>query len=172
MQTTSSLKYLRKLYRQLDNIRLELEQHIEEKKEELGLGGEPEGARAWVENGVLRITVDECLPRIANGTSKLRLHWINKITKALISIEAKFEKALCVIAVYSPFGGNWDVDNRAYNYVINALRYARVIDDDNYHNLTFMVTGQVDKEYPRTEIYVLEYSLDVQTFVSKLINGH
>ena len=74
---------------------------------------------------------------------------------ALRDVNRQFDKALCVIRVYSP-ASYWDVDNRAYKYIIDSLRYNKLIKDDRQNYLSFMVLGEMDKEHPRTEIYIME----------------
>jgi hypothetical protein len=76
--------------------------------------------------------------------------------KALKDIKKKYKKVLCVIKVFSP-AYYWDTDNRAYNIIINSLRYNQIIPNDKVDNLSFMVMGGVDKNNPRTEIYLVEH---------------
>lgn len=172
MQTMTNLSLLRKAYNKLEAAMLDIEQTIKEEAEDLGLIEPVDGATAWVEKGILRITVDECLPRDKLVTKVTKMRWINKIRRALLDINIRFKSALIIIEVYSPYSGAWDVDNRAFSIVINAIRYMKIIPDDSYQHMTFMVAGKMDKERPRTEIFVLDYDVDVQTFVSKLVNRY
>lgn len=113
----------------------------------------------------IKITVNDILPRIAGlSKSSLELHWLGIMHKALKDIDRKFEKVLCVIKVISP-AYYWDADNRAHNIVINSLRYNQIIPNDKFGNLSFMVMGGVDKENPRTEIYLVEHPKDDMFFV-------
>jgi len=168
MQKTDSLFLLKKAHRKLESARIDIEKALEEEVEDLGMIEPVEGAKAWVEKGVLRISVDECLPR-GNVVSKpVKMRWINKIRRALLDINIRFESATVIIEVYSPYSASWDTDNRAHSMIINAIRYMKIIPDDSYQYMTYMVSGKIDKDNPRTEIYVLNYAFDAQMFVSKL----
>jgi len=118
-----------------------------------------------VNNGFVKITINDILPR-AVGVSKssLEYHWLSLMHKALKDVETQYEKILCVIKVFSP-AHYWDVDNRTYSIIINSLRYNQVIPDDKFNNLSFMVMGDIDKDNPRTEIYLLEHPNDPLFFV-------
>ncbi|MGB9804852.1 hypothetical protein [Desulfofundulus sp.] len=144
------------------------EEQIEE------LPGEQNGATAQIIQegdlkGVLKIVVDGYLPRARHATSVMRRSWIGKITRALLPIDVHFERAFCVIAIYVPAKVNWDVDNRYYKFIIDAIRFARVIDDDSCQRLSFMVIGGVDPENPRTEIYIVNQPFEEHVFVYKLL---
>ncbi|SHE96185.1 hypothetical protein SAMN02745218_01145 [Desulfofundulus australicus DSM 11792] len=119
--------------------------------------------------GVLKIVVDGYLPRTRHATSMMRRSWIGKITRALLPIDVHFEKAFCIIVIYVPGKVNWDVDNRYYKFIIDAIRFARIIDDDNCQRLSFMVIGGVDPENPRTEIYIVNQPFEEHVFVYKLL---
>ncbi|HBK69346.1 MAG TPA: hypothetical protein DDZ91_11945 [Firmicutes bacterium] len=105
----------------------------------------------------IKITINDILPRIAGlPKSNLEQHWLGIMHKALKDIKKKYKKVLCVIKVFSP-AYYWDTDNRAYNIIINSLRYNQIIPNDKVDNLSFMVMGGVDKNNPRTEIYLVEH---------------
>ncbi|MCL6478784.1 MAG: hypothetical protein K6T65_10245 [Peptococcaceae bacterium] len=152
----------------MTNLKYELDQVIEDKIESIG-DFAPEGTKAWVDNGILRIDVDEPLPRNATYTGSMRSVWLTKLYKALLDIDISFGRALCIIIVYSPRDVMWDVDNRAYKVVVDALRIAGKVNDDNYQNISILVIGNVDKERPRTEIHVVEQPFTEQEFVSKIV---
>lgn len=118
-----------------------------------------------VNDKYVKITINDILPR-AVGVSKssLEYHWLSLMHKALKGIEKQYEKVLCVIKVFSP-ANYWDVDNRTYSIIINSLRYNKIIPDDKFNNLSFMVMGDIDKNNPRTEIYLLEHPEDPLFFV-------
>mgnify|MGYP000964666638 FL=1 len=105
----------------------------------------------------IKITINDILPRIVGlPKSNLEQHWLGIMHKALKDIKKKYKKVLCVIKVFSP-AYYWDTDNRAYNIIINSLRYNQIIPNDKVDNLSFMVMGGVDKNNPRTEIYLVEH---------------
>mgnify|MGYP000846023041 CR=1 FL=1 len=105
----------------------------------------------------IKITINDILPR-AVGVSKssLEQHWYGLMHEALKDIKTQYEKTLCVIKIFSP-AHYWDVDNRTYSIIIDSLRYNDIIPDDKFNNLSFMVMGDIDKDNPRTEIYLLEH---------------
>ncbi|OPX89480.1 MAG: hypothetical protein A4E53_01557 [Pelotomaculum sp. PtaB.Bin104] len=169
MQTTNSLEFMRKAHRLITKLKYELDHVIEDEKEAIGDFSGPDGARAWVEDGVLRITVDECLPRNATYTNEMRRVWIRKINKALEGVNINFTNALCMIIVYSPHDFGWDVDNRAFKVVPDALRINGIIKNDTYQEITLLVGGETDKEYPRTEIFVVDNPFSEQMIIRKII---
>ncbi|MCL6477038.1 MAG: hypothetical protein K6T65_01350 [Peptococcaceae bacterium] len=172
MPTTNSLEFMRKAHRLITKLKYELDHVIEDEKEAIGdydPNSPVDGVKAWVEDEVLRITVDECLPRSRSVIKEMRDSWLRKLSKVMLGIDISFERALCIISVYSSRNGDWDVDNRAYKVIPDALRIAGKIKNDDCHNLTIMVTGGLDKEYPRTEIFVVENPFSEQMFVKKII---
>ncbi len=113
----------------------------------------------------IKITINDILPRaVGISKSSLQRHWLSLMSKALKDIEKQYEKVFCVIKVFSP-AYYWDVDNRTYSIIINSLRYNQIIPDDKFNNLSFMVMGGVDKDNPRTEIYLLEHPDDPLFFI-------
>jgi len=169
-----SKKFLEEAYKQAENLRLlfweelvkiqdEMERWNVLKKEDRTVL-----ARAEFDGKVLKIAVDDILPRYVKGikNSLLRLNWCQSIIEAVEDLrgkgmDPKFEKALCQIVVYHVLNTKWDADNRAFKYIINGLACAKVIPDDAWDKLTIMVTGQVDKDRPRTEIFVMPLEEDL-----------
>jgi hypothetical protein len=94
----------------------------------------------------------------------LRYRWIRGIANAVnalrdTGVTVEFSKSvLCQIVVYVPLEKEWDVDNRVYRHILNALHFAQVIPNDAYNNVSILLSGGVDKINPRTEIYVHEPS--------------
>lgn len=115
----------------------------------------------------IKVTINDILPR-AVGVSKssLEQHWLRIMHKALKDIDRKYDKVLCVIRIFSP-AHYWDVDNRTYSIIINSLRYNQIISDDKFDNLSFLVMGDIDKNNPRTEIYLLEHPNDPLFFIKR-----
>lgn len=167
--TTGHSKLLAKGYKDLLRLKYDLECLLDfdcDKFSDIDLMGT---AKSWIENGVLRITINDYLPRNNFVTSDVYNSWIGIIAKTLIDKNIHFDRALCVIINYLPRDG-WDVDNRGYGIIINALRYAGIIKDDTFRHLAFMVVGEVDKDNPRTEIYVGNFPEDVKSFTSTILN--
>jgi fructose-specific component phosphotransferase system IIB-like protein len=157
------------VHKTITYLKYQLDQAIEDEKEVTG-NTEPDGALAWVEDGILRITIDECLPRERTFVGEMKQVWIRKICKALRNIDIFFNRAICIITVYAPSDRDWDVDNRAYKVIPDAIELAGKIQKDTYHNLTLMVAGDVDKDNPRTEIYVIENPFEGHFFPAEIVD--
>lgn len=113
-----------------------------------------------VNDRFIKITINDILPRdVGVSKSSLNQHWLSIMHRALKNIDKTFEKVLCVIKIISP-AYYWDVDNRTYSIIINSLRYNQIIPNDKFDNLSFMVMGGVDRDNPRTEIYLVEHPRD------------
>lgn len=159
-------------YNSIEIMRLQLWEKIQEVKDYIGKnGGDPTilgiDSEAFYDGKVLKILIKDYLPRSCLVQAKssgepLRYRWLKAIVDAVNSLKIKgmqpsFNRAHCIITVYLPRKVNWDVDNRAYKFIIDGLRYADVIDNDTADKLVFTVVGEVDKTNPRTEITVSEY---------------
>jgi hypothetical protein len=158
---------LQKIYSQALRTQLITWQAIRHLQDELERSGEisPEerrvDARAEYDGSVLKITVNDVLPRNRNDVpgSLLRRYWMGNVLYALkkLDVPVRFENALCAIKVYGPRDVGWDVDNRAISFVINALRASEVIPGDEWDKLSVLLLGGLDKKNPRTEIWLREY---------------
>jgi len=127
-------------------------------------------AEATFDGKTLRITVKDLPPRkteVKNSSTRvpnrlLKAYWMGNIVSAIkkLNQKVKFNKALCIIKLISPTHKNWDVDNRAVSYILNALRISEVISGDDWKSVSLLLTGDQGND-PRTEITVLEYPEDV-----------
>ena len=121
-------------------------------------------SQAIYDGTILRITIGDVLPRIPKGSkipaAIMHRYWNELITDAVCQLETPihFEQAVCAIKVYARTAEQWDVDNKALNYAINALRVNGVISGDEYYKLSLVLLGGHDRERPRTEIWLREYS--------------
>lgn len=115
------------------------------------------------ENGCIKITIKSVLPHEKNLITyrTLKTIWCESIVPNLREFCKKhnmvYEKVTIKIIAYLPKSYIWDVDNRAYSMIINAVRRAGIVKDDNYKNVQVVLTGNVDKENPRTEVYIQKY---------------
>lgn len=106
----------------------------------------------------IKVTIKDILPREADiAKTMLRDHWMNLMYYALDEVNWQSDKVLCVIKVISP-ADYWDTDNRAYKFIIDSLRYKKIIPNDIHTNLSYMVVGgEIDRKNPRTEIYIVKH---------------
>ena len=163
-----SRDFLKKHYVEVEKLRRAVWEELEKVEDELELWGElkPEEctvlAQAEYDGRVLKVTVDDYLPRKGLNAGELRSAWAYPVAQAIRDLasktgkEIKFHRAFCAINIYLPKNTAWDPDNRAFPHIINGLRFARVIEGDTWDKLTFMVAGNVDKNRPRTEVFVTE----------------
>jgi len=121
-----------------------------------------------VSSDYVKITIKDVLPREADIPKTIfREHWHSLMTHALRGIDWHTDKLLCVIKVIST-ASYWDTDNRAYKFIIDSLRYNQIIPNDTHNNISYLVIGgEIDKENPRTEIFLLKHPDDPLFFLSK-----
>jgi len=162
-------------YNRLEIMRLEMWDKIYDVKKSVeDAGGSFDtsliDSEALYRDGVLKIVVKDypprsCLVMFKTSQKPLRYKWLKTVVDAINKLKNKginpfFDKAHCIITVYLPRSANsWDIDNRAFKFVIDGLRYGGVITDDSADKLALTVIGEVDKSYPRTEIIVVEHRL-------------
>lgn len=165
-----SRDFLKKHYVEIERLRQAVWQELENVEHELEQWGElkPEErtvlARAGYNNGVLHVVLEDYLPKKSEALYKnhLRLFYAYPIAEAVRALVQKlghtisFEEAACLIVAYLPRAGQWDPDNRAINALINGLRYGGIILGDSWDRLIFAMVGKVDREHPRTEIFVTD----------------
>ena len=108
-----------------------------------------------VEGDCIKITIKDILPREVNITnSMIRTYWLSLMSYALKDVQLKYDKVICAIKVISP-ATYWDVDNRAYKIIVDAIRLQGLIKDDQHRYLSLLILGdEIDKENPRTEITI------------------
>ncbi|MCS5696986.1 hypothetical protein [Desulfofundulus thermocisternus] len=176
MSKTDSLKLLTDTYYSIENIRMNLYKEIQDLQAEHEDFQLIDGAKTEIAGNTLKITIPDFPPRIPPNHSlnkKVRLHWLGMVVKALSNVEIRFtDKVLCIIHLYLPYSVVWDVDNRVFQHIINGIRYSRIIQDDSWDKLAFMVIGDVDKNNPRTEVIITKCPDNIQEFISKNADGH
>lgn len=149
-------------YLLLEKARLKLYQEITAddeagEAEEIGIA-----PLAFWDGNVLRIMIPDYPPRVSARDPfqrDLRNQWIGYIVKAVrdVGVAVRFDQAFCLIIFYLPIRQSWDPDNRSIKYLLDGLRYARVVKDDSWECLAYGVIGQVDAKNPRTEVYVTNF---------------
>lgn len=167
-------KKVHEIYEQAEKLKLLAWEMLEQEQDLLVWTGHltPEekysDAEAVYDGKILKITVRDLLPRKTEVKSSaktpsrlLRDYWIGNIVNAVKKLNEKvnFEKALCVIRIISPSNREWDVDNRAVSFILNALRISQVIPGDSWKATSLLLLGDKDPD-PKTEIFVLEYPED------------
>lgn len=149
---------LGKLYSLIEEARLLLWKHIAVSEEPVKLDGEHLPFTVEKTDTGFKVTVRDILPRSREFIKRMSLQtaWFATLNRAFAQIDRKFEKLLVLIVPYLPTETSWDVDNRPFKFIIDMCRYAKLIPDDSWQYVSFMVIGKVDAVNPRTEIYLME----------------
>lgn len=84
---------------------------------------------------------------------KKKWEWL---VKAAIKDKPKkpLQKAEVKIIYYFKTHHRRDPDNYSGKFILDGLTSAGIIQDDSFANIDLVLRGRVDKENPRTEIYV------------------
>ncbi|MDT3417157.1 hypothetical protein QO009_003052 [Brevibacillus aydinogluensis] len=111
----------------------------------------------FVMEGVLPIIFDKS---DAKYHRKVREHYMNQMVQFVTTnhIQRKFAPAFVLLAQYFPDMKIRDLDNRSKSFIFNGLRYSGLIQEDSWFKLSYMDCGFLDKENPRTEIWVCNQS--------------
>lgn len=167
-----TIKKLRETYKKLTTETLNLAKIISDyEKDEaydikIGIKGE---ACAELIDNYLKITVNNIPGKITlyNNVGcqyheKTKEYWTGSLMYALEEMGASMPYYLNKVVVVIKINYKdkvWDTDNHFISMIINAIRYSRVISDDNFKKLSYMVIGDVAKnEEYSTEIYVVNDS--------------
>lgn len=67
-----------------------------------------------------------------------------------------FEKATVHLCYFFPDNRRHDPDNYAGKFLLDGLTKARVIKDDDFKHINLIISGDIDRENPHTEIMVQE----------------
>ncbi len=160
---------IEEVYEQSEYLKLKAWYAIDVIQDQMELAGEITteerfvDAEAVFDGKVLKIVVNDCIPRAVAfkraTSSLLRKYWRGSVVRAIRKLPSPvtFERAICIIKMFTPKNIEWDVDNRAFHMIINALRATQVVKGDSWDKLSVILMGGVDKEKPRTEIYVAEH---------------
>lgn len=163
------------IYERAEALKLLAWYAIERQQDEMELSGEIKPDERYIDadvsydGKVLSITINDVLPRrqsmkpVLKSASLLREYWMGNVAGAIRKLKAPvtFDKALCCIKIYTPKNIEWDVDNRAINMIINALRLNHVIPNDSWDKLSVLIEGGIDPKRPRTEIRIIDYPVNV-----------
>ncbi len=82
--------------------------------------------------------------------------WLGSVMYALNELNPKPFNGKCVVYIKVYYKDKtWDVDNHHVSFIINAIRYSGIIDDDNHTKLCYMVGGEIaENEDFHTDIYI------------------
>ncbi len=130
---------------------------------------------------LLKITIPECLPHMSvyrkvifidnkpfyAAYSAARERWYGLTRKALKQFSGrKIDPCLIYIVYYTPV--ICDFDNYSIKFIMDALKYHGCIDEDNFLHIQEGTRRlKLDKDNPRTEIYVM----DDDNSIDKLLNN-
>ena len=134
--------------------------------------GAPLPDSATVEGGVVRLVLPDYLPMLKRDRrGVMRAHWLGLVRKAAQQLGEipRFQRALCVVVAYRPHRG-WDVDNVAFKYIIDGVRFM-FLGEDTHDRLAFAVVGAVDRDRPRTEVYIAEAPEGIDQEMATRIRG-
>lgn len=109
------------------------------------------------ENNVIKVHVPDYMPLTGYLSSDAKNRWIGRINYAIQSLFniPDWEKIFVYIIESAP-GENWDIDNRNIKTIIDAVRYSRIVKDDNICYLAYGAEGICDTCY-YTDIYIFDY---------------
>jgi len=120
------------------------------------------GNATWNGN-VLYFNIPEVIPHTKLCTNKdwakkQLWHWVGLINGAYSKLNnnINFNKAFCFINILTPLEVPWDIDNRCFSFIINGIKFTRVIKDDSFRYMEIYLAGETDRTNPRTEIYLTE----------------
>jgi len=86
---------------------------------------------------------------------RLKKEWAWLIKAAVRDKPKKpFNKAEVKIIYYFKTHHRRDPDNYSGKFILDGLTSAGIIKDDSFENIDLVLQGRVDRENPRTEIYV------------------
>ncbi|MDP9750302.1 hypothetical protein [Thermoanaerobacter pentosaceus] len=110
-------------------------------------------------NEIVKLTVPDHPPKYVTGSARtaVKERWINNIAYSLTAIKNKvsFNHIFVFIKFYLPSKYS-DVDNSDIKPIIDGIKYAGIVPDDNYKHISFGFNARYSKN-PKTEIYLLEY---------------
>lgn len=108
------------------------------------------------DNEIIKIRIHDYLPPISAVSTHIKNRWIKSITTAITSLtNIKIHQKTMVYIVVSAPSKRWDIDNRHINLIINAVKYSRIIKDDNISYLAFGYEAVNSNRY-FTDIYIFD----------------
>jgi len=111
----------------------------------------------------LHILINEPLPTRIKSRARYSLErqrWLAMIVNAIQQAgvgQVEYEKAFVLIKVFFPNRKQKDLDNLEIKFVLDAIRYARLVPDDSWEHLTYLPLGDCDPTSPRTELLVMNW---------------
>lgn len=117
------------------------------------------------QDNVLKIIIPGHLPRMDYYDYKnwrvVNQNITSRVYRGLKDLpeNIRFAKAYCVFKMCYKLKHNWDVQNRAYQAVLNALVAKRILPDDNVNHAATVLLGKhvEDPSEERSEIYLIPF---------------
>jgi len=171
-----------KIQNRLVEAQIEIVKLMEKQElEKLKLGDGNPNAKHEMIGDVLKITIPEYPPKLSiyqkiefvdgkiasSAYQKARSRWYSIIQQALKNYKGgRIDPAIIYIVYYVP--RICDVGNFVSKMIIDGLMYAGAIakDDNLKHVPVEIKEARIDKENPRTEIYVIKYTNQIEEILT------
>lgn len=94
----------------------------------------------------------------AEGQMKKIWEVLMQYAYSQVNPKVKYEKALCLMVNIVPETSRiCDTDNRAVKHIFNIIANMRIVKDDSWQYMSYMVETKVRGTRPITEIYVIDW---------------
>ncbi len=129
-----------------------------------------DNVKAEMTDDVIKIVVPDFPARLALIKKAEKNRWTDNVMYALKNLNRNvyFEKAFVFIKFYMPIE-NSDIDNWDIKPIIDGIKHAEIIPDDNYEHLSFGFNARFSNE-PKTEIYIFDYN-KLEKIIPKILQN-
>lgn len=116
-------------------------------------------------NSITTIRINNIPPALKKDVRDVRIMWVSSIRKSIqnmlkndTSIQ-QYDKAFIIIKYCVPSKHMlFDNDNRSNKYIIDGIRYSRIINgDDNFEHVSYAVLTKREETCPHTEVYIINH---------------
>lgn len=114
--------------------------------------------KAEVDNGILKITIPEVIPKYKNINNYAYKNIMINVMEKTKEFKDLFNNQLVFVFIRVVENQrNIDIDNKFIKPIVDGLVLSKVIADDNIANVFYGVIGQTDKKKnPYTEVYIFK----------------
>lgn len=114
--------------------------------------------KAEVDNGILKITIPEVIPKYKNINNYAYKNIMLNVMEKTKEYKNLFTNQLVFVFIKVVENQkNIDIDNKFIKPIVDGLVLSKVIADDNIANVFYGVLGQTDKKRnPYTEVYIFK----------------